>query len=510
MMLTPRQIARELISPTRTWYVSHVGDSRAVLKNQLIATYSGLAWSGMGPRFATAYSGTGHIGSTQSVTLAGADVNAAIPAETINPWAMRQVHTAAFTGEAEPAGYEASLCYCSITLASYPLLRARLASGGGARVRGIYRRHATGIIGGDGVYLAATSYTAPEVVYTSPVIADTTGTGLVVAEAVIPADFAWATRSDIWMRWLGVPEDANPDGSLFQTADVPWVESDGPGLVYSCHATSGAQWTSWLTDDFAPAQRWADYRDLLGENQILWLSLGVNAVGESAATQAEDIAAVIARFRAANPDGPVVLDTTYPCRYTIGTPATWREASLQVAAATEGCLLVDAYSRRGFEAWYSAGHIADGIHASDAGVAVWMADIGALVAAAAGGDSTMIHADDLRNDYCAAALARIDGGAAAGKIKILDGATVVATITLEDPGGTISGGVLTFAEFPKTDVACDNGGTPDSAVVTDSDDVVILTLTAGVAAGSDVLLAKATYAAGEPLKIDSASYTAPV
>lgn len=507
-MLTPRRIARELINPTRTWYVSHVGDSRAVLKNSIIATYSGLAWSGMGPRFATAYSSTGHVGSTQSVTIAGGDANAAIPAETINPWALRQVHTAAFTGEAEPAGYEASLCYGSITLASYPLLRARLAAGGAARVRGVYRRHATGITGGDGVYLAATSYTAPEVLYTSATITDTTGTGLVVASAAIPADFAWATRSDLWVRWMGVPEGANPTGSIFQMADVPWVESDGPGLVYSCHAMSGAQWTNWVDDDFAPAARWETYRDLLGENQILWLSLGVNAVGDAIATQVTNAAAVIARFRAANPDGPVVLDTTYPCRYTIGAPATWREAMLQLAAATDGCLLVDACGRRDFEAWYSAGWIDDGIHASDAGVAVWMGDIGALVTAAAGDATAMQHADNLRDDYCDAALTRIDGGSGAGKLKIRDGTTVVATITLDDPCGTVSGGVLTFAGFPKTDLACDNAGTPDNALVTDSDDTVWLTLTAGIS-GAEVLLAKATYAAGEPLKINSASYTAP-
>jgi len=121
----------------------------------------------------------------------------------------------------------------------------------------------------------------------------------------------------------------------------------------------------------------------------------------------------------------------------------------------------------------------------------------------------VIHADTQRDDYYDAAIARSDGGDAAGKLVLRDGTTVVAAITLDDPCGTDAAGVITFAGFPKTDLACDNAGTPDNAVVTDSDDNVVLTLTAGIL-GTEVLLAKATYAAGEPLKISSATYTAPV
>jgi len=105
----------------------------------------------------------------------------------------------------------------------------------------------------------------------------------------------------------------------------------------------------------------------------------------------------------------------------------------------------------------------------------------------------------------------IDAGSGAGKLVIRDGTTVVATITLDDPCGTIAAGsgVLTFAGFPKTDLSCDASGTPDNALLVDSDDTTVIQVTCGVGT-EEVVLAKATYTAGEPLKIESASYTAPV
>jgi hypothetical protein len=120
------------------------------------------------------------------------------------------------------------------------------------------------------------------------------------------------------------------------------------------------------------------------------------------------------------------------------------------------------------------------------------------------------HAADLRNDFATAVLARIDGGAGAGILRILDGAMTIAEFTLDDPAGTVAGPVITFDGFPKTDTNCNASGTPDNALVLDSDGTTVLQLSAGVGTGYDVQLPKADWLEDEPMKINSATYTAPV
>lgn len=79
----------------------------------------------------------------------------------------------------------------------------------------------------------------------------------------------------------------------------------------------------------------------------------------------------------------------------------------------------------------------------------------------------------------------IDAGAGAGKLKIgtASMASVLATITLNDPSGTIAGtpAVLTLSGFPKSDTSADNTGKAVAAIITDSDDnSVIISMTVGL------------------------------
>ena len=103
---------------------------------------------------------------------------------------------------------------------------------------------------------------------------------------------------------------------------------------------------------------------------------------------------------------------------------------------------------------------------------------------------------------------QIDGGAGAGKIKIRDsGNVVLATITLGDPSGTVTNDVLTLSGFPRSDTAADATGTAANAIITDSNDVTVISgLTVGLSA-SDIILDSLSITTGQTVTLNSATIT---
>jgi hypothetical protein len=103
---------------------------------------------------------------------------------------------------------------------------------------------------------------------------------------------------------------------------------------------------------------------------------------------------------------------------------------------------------------------------------------------------------------------QIDAGAGAGKIKIRDsGNVVLATIVLADPSGTITNDVLTLSGFPRSDTSADATGTAANAIITDSNDVTIISgLTVGLSA-SDIILDSLSITTGQTVTLNSATIT---
>lgn len=103
---------------------------------------------------------------------------------------------------------------------------------------------------------------------------------------------------------------------------------------------------------------------------------------------------------------------------------------------------------------------------------------------------------------------QIDAGSGPGKLKIRNSSnTVLATITLADPSGTIANGVLTFSGFPRSDTVADATGTAANAIFTDSDDTTVVSgLTVGMAA-EDVILDSVSITAGQTVTINAAVIT---
>lgn len=99
---------------------------------------------------------------------------------------------------------------------------------------------------------------------------------------------------------------------------------------------------------------------------------------------------------------------------------------------------------------------------------------------------------------------QIDGGAGAGKLEIGTAgmAAVLATITLNDPSGTIAGTVLSLSGFPKT-VAASASGTAAAARIRDSANTDVITgLTVGTS-GTDIVLDSTSITSGQNVTINA-------
>ena len=105
----------------------------------------------------------------------------------------------------------------------------------------------------------------------------------------------------------------------------------------------------------------------------------------------------------------------------------------------------------------------------------------------------------------------VDQGASFGKLVIgtsaLSGATgVLATITLQDPSASVSGGVLTLAGTPLS-AAATAAGTAAKAELRDSNDVVIASnLSVGTSA-TDIIINSTSIAVGQTVQVSSGTIT---
>lgn len=86
--------------------------------------------------------------------------------------------------------------------------------------------------------------------------------------------------------------------------------------------------------------------------------------------------------------------------------------------------------------------------------------------------------------------------------------TVLASLSLSNPAGTVASGVLTFSGFPKSDAEANASGTAASARIrtaTGGTDL-ITGLTVGTSM-SDIIIDNVSIVAGQTITINSASIT---
>lgn len=121
-----------------------------------------------------------------------------------------------------------------------------------------------------------------------------------------------------------------------------------------------------------------------------------------------------------------------------------------------------------------------------------------------------------RNARLTALITAIDAGSGPGVLSIYSGTrpatggattTLLAELTLSDPCGTVSGGVLTFNAITQ-DSSANASGTASWARIVDSTGTHVLDLGVGTAgSGQEIILNTTTIVAGGPVGITSASLT---
>lgn len=139
--------------------------------------------------------------------------------------------------------------------------------------------------------------------------------------------------------------------------------------------------------------------------------------------------------------------------------------------------------------------------------------IGSLVAStlhASISTMTIAHGATTRTAIANLVVDRVDQGAAEGELLIRDGATVLATITLDDPAFDAAvGPSAALLGVPLNATATDDGEA-DNFVITDSDGNTIfsgsVTATGG---GGDLTLDTTTIVTSDTVTVTSGSYTAP-
>jgi|ERR1035437_1763499 hypothetical protein len=100
---------------------------------------------------------------------------------------------------------------------------------------------------------------------------------------------------------------------------------------------------------------------------------------------------------------------------------------------------------------------------------------------------------------------------ATGFLNIYSAAPVLlASISLDNPAGTVTGGVLTFTSTPRTDSTADATGTASGATITTAVDgggtIIVSGLTVGTSA-TDIVLSSTNIIAGQPVTITAMSIT---
>ena len=124
----------------------------------------------------------------------------------------------------------------------------------------------------------------------------------------------------------------------------------------------------------------------------------------------------------------------------------------------------------------------------------------------------VIYSTAAKNARLEAVVNTIDAGSGAGVLQIGTSAmgTVLAEITLADPSGTVTGGVLTFSGFPRSDSTANATGVAAAARIRDSNGADVITgLTVGTpGSGADIILETTNIDAGEIVTLNTATITA--
>ena len=120
------------------------------------------------------------------------------------------------------------------------------------------------------------------------------------------------------------------------------------------------------------------------------------------------------------------------------------------------------------------------------------------------------YSSTVKDNRMTQVLNAIDGGAGAGYIEIgtTGMASVLATIPLADPSGTVSAGVLTFDFDPDvSDTSADNTGTAAEARIKDSNGNIIVSGLTVSTTGANINLSSLSITTGDTVTLTTGTIT---
>jgi hypothetical protein len=120
------------------------------------------------------------------------------------------------------------------------------------------------------------------------------------------------------------------------------------------------------------------------------------------------------------------------------------------------------------------------------------------------------YSNAAKEDRLQAVIALIDAGAGPGTLEIGTSAmgSVLAVLTLADPCGSATNGLLTFDFDPDiSDTSANNSGTAAAAQIKDSDGTVVISgLTVGTS-GTDIILDSTSITTGQTVTLTTGTIT---
>lgn len=207
--------------------------------------------------------------------------------------------------------------------------------------------------------------------------------------ATLPTSWNWSTNPSVTATLICVTGQETRLGEFVYCGHVV-IESD-IGVTYVNASVGGRTVAGFLTDNvFAPTLWSQDVAAMSGE-KVLWFSLGTNGLAFGGRNAwLTDAQALIARFRTAQPNGYVLIDTSYDKSTNDGGVAELQCAARKLCELDGRVMAIDTAAEMGGYPFMLAaglfGGSPDGLHFVDAGKNELVKTIGKMLTAAASAD----------------------------------------------------------------------------------------------------------------------------
>lgn len=121
----------------------------------------------------------------------------------------------------------------------------------------------------------------------------------------------------------------------------------------------------------------------------------------------------------------------------------------------------------------------------------------------------VVYASTLRTTRMTAVETALDAGSGAATLEIGTAgmASILATFTLSDPAGTVSGDVLTLSSMPKTATAGNSGTAAEARLKDSSGTIVVSGLTVGTTGTNIIISPNTTITSGQSCTLTDGTIT---